>query len=89
MPWQTVDADATAGCAARRVLGVGELGGTAAHPRSPDVRRSPALDDPSRAPRGHAPPDHVAVAVALLPGRRFPELIEPGAPIADTAFVPP
>ena len=27
--------------------------------------------------------------VALLPGLRYPELVEPGAPIGDTAFVLP
>jgi uncharacterized protein (TIGR03032 family) len=27
--------------------------------------------------------------VALLPGLRFPELVEPGAPLADSAFVVP
>jgi hypothetical protein len=27
--------------------------------------------------------------VALLPGLRYPELVEPGAPLGDTAFVLP
>jgi hypothetical protein len=27
--------------------------------------------------------------VTLLPGMRYPELVEPGAPLADTAFVLP